>query len=542
MNEDFKRPGIDDKPDPDKVLTAEDKASIARLAVLPESAEPEASRTEAAVQSTKLAAEAAAPMAAAASIATVDAAVPDPNSAFLDMRDPMVAADGTRPNKLAITRLTIAFTLSAVLCAIPWMALNSVVVPEILDRLDPAGRETMFAAINAVGAVVALVSNVLFGALSDTTRTPFGRRTPWIVGGGVLTALFTLLLGATHAFPAMLFAWCGMQFGYNMMLAPFVAAMADRLPDKVRGRVSRWYGTGIAVGQMLGLIVGAGVLARVGATPLNAPAGPGANAVANPLDPADLAVLGSVFVPSAILFALIGLVVVLIWPREPSSVEQANTRFDMHALLADFRPPHHAPDYYRMLVARTLMMAGYGMIPMYELYILKYYSLARVIAGPGAFVTSAPALLPVAVVIAVMAVIAFVASLIAAFVAGPLVDKFGVSRNLVMVCCLLCLIGVILPWILPSGLGMWLFAAIAGFGYGLYNAVDHALSMTVLPDPSDAGRDLAVLNLTNTLSVVVAAVVGAVAVVFGGYSWLFISALIMIAVAVVLFSSLKSAH
>lgn len=540
MNEDFKRPGIDDRPDPDEVLTDQDKASIARLAVLPESTAPEASRADAAVQSTKLAAEAAAPMAAAASFATVDAAVPDPNSAFLDMRDPMVAADGTRPDKLSITRLTIAFTLSAVLCAIPWMALGSVVLPEMLDRIDPAGRETMFAAINAVGAIVALISNVLFGALSDTTRTPFGRRTPWIVGGGVLTALFVLLLGVTSAFPAMLFAWCGMQFGYNMMLAPFVAAMADRVPDKVRGRVARCYGTGIAVGQMLGLLVGAVILANSGRgmdpSLITNPAGP-----AGPVNlAADLSPLRIGFVPAAILFALIGLAVVLIWPREPSSVEQANTRFDVHALLADFRPPRHAPDYYRMLVARTLMMAGYGMIPMYELYILKYYSLASVIAGPGAFVTSAPALLPVAVVIAVMAVISLAASLIAAFVAGPLVDRFGVSRNLVMVCCLLCLIGVVFPWILPSGLGMWLFAAIAGFGYGLYNAVDHALSMTVLPDPSDAGRELAVLNLTNTLSVVVSAVVGAGAVVLGSYSWLFIVALAMIAVAVVLLSTMRA--
>ena len=529
MNEDFKRPGIDDRPDPDKVLTPEDKAAIARLAVLPESAEPEASRTEAAVQSTKLAAEAAAPMAAAASVASIDAAVPDPNSAFLDMRDPMVAADGTRPGKLDITRLTIAFTLSAVLCAIPWMALGTIVVPEMLDRIDPAGRETMFAAINAVGAIVALISNVLFGALSDLTRTKFGRRTPWIVAGGVLTALFVLLLGATHAFPAILFAWCGMQFGYNMMLAPFVASMADRLPDKVRGRVSRWYGTGIAVGQMLGLLVGAGILAATGVN--TGVFGPGAT---------DLSVLRTAFVPSALLFALIGIVVVLIWPREPSSVEQANVRFDMHSLLADFRPPRHAPDYYRLLVARTLMMAGYGIVPMYELYVLKYYSLASVIAGPGAFVTSAPASLPVAIVIAVMAVIALAASLVAALVVGPLVDRFGVSRNLVMVCGLLCLIGVILPWILPSALGMWLFATIAGFGYGLYNAVDHAMSMTVLPDPSDAGHDLAVLNLTNTLSVVLSAIAGAVAVVLGGYAWLFCVATIMIAAAVVLFSTIRS--
>ena len=48
--------------------------------------------------------------------------------------------------------------------------------------------------------------------------------------------------------------------GYNMMLAPYVAVMSDRVPDKVRGTISGFYGAGIAVGQTLGSVVGAAFL------------------------------------------------------------------------------------------------------------------------------------------------------------------------------------------------------------------------------------------------------------------------------------------
>ena len=52
-------------------------------------------------------------------------------------------------------------------------------------------------------------------------------------------------------------------------------------------------------------------------------------------------------------------------------------------------------------------------------------------------------------------------------------------------------------------MGMYLFAAVAGLGYGVYNAIDQALNVAVLPNPKEAGKDLGILNLANTLSTVI---------------------------------------
>ena len=73
------RPGIDDRPDYDKVLSPEDKSAVARLAVHQPRRKVEASVTQAETQVAQMTSEGS-PAAAAAS---VDTAVPDMGSAYV---------------------------------------------------------------------------------------------------------------------------------------------------------------------------------------------------------------------------------------------------------------------------------------------------------------------------------------------------------------------------------------------------------------------------------------------------------------------------
>ena len=153
----FVRPGIDDRPDLDKALTPEDKAALARLTVRQNPRQPEASGDRPEVQAAQMSAEGA-PMAAAARI---DTAVPNLESSFLDLRDPMVDADGYRPSATEMTRMNIGFAAGAVLCAAPLGALNTVILPVLVDRFAGVGRTLPLALLIVFGVVMSVLSNAV---------------------------------------------------------------------------------------------------------------------------------------------------------------------------------------------------------------------------------------------------------------------------------------------------------------------------------------------------------------------------------------------
>lgn len=243
-----------------------------------------------------------------------------------------------------------------------------------------------------------------------------------------------------------------------------------------------------------------------------------------------------------VIFASIGIIVVAIWPRERPSTDEGTTRLDAKAIIEGFRPPRHAPDFYFALAGRTLMMAGYWMINTYQLFIAQDY----VFAG------DPQATLKAASTIATMAVITLVVSLIAAVGAGPITDRIGRRKLPVALASCLFALGALMPLLFRSATGMYLFAGIAGFGYGVYNAIDQALNVSVLPNPDEAGKDLGILNLANTLSTVLGALLTSVTVIIVksmmnttstpevAYSVVFVTSIIIVLIAAGLIMRIRS--
>ena len=144
----FVRPGIDDRPDYEKTLTEETKAALKRLAVQQNPRVPEASNARPEVQQTLINTEGGSPLTA---FAHLDAAVPNLESSFLDLRDPMTAPDGTTPTKPQVHRLTAGFALGALLFTAPMAALNSVLIPQTISRLSGTDRVTDLALLSVDG-------------------------------------------------------------------------------------------------------------------------------------------------------------------------------------------------------------------------------------------------------------------------------------------------------------------------------------------------------------------------------------------------------
>ncbi|NEG55252.1 MFS transporter [Bifidobacterium platyrrhinorum] len=532
MLQPYVRPGIDDRPDYEKALSPEDKASVARLASNTRRLPPEASVEQPTAQAARLAAEGPGSVVAAAG---VDAAVPDYASSFLDMRDPMVSADGQRPDAAQVARLKWAFAVCSFLAAAPWAAVNLVGLPNQVARgagfdtalADPAAAlravslAPVLSALIILGAAWSLLFTPLVAALSDRTRVPVGRRTPWLVAGGVLSALVSLALGAVTATAFVVLLWTMLQFAYAMLVAPLAAAVAERVPDKFRDEVERWNAIGVIAGQAAGGVVG-GLAIGFGAF--------------NP------------FLCAAVMFALSGVATVLVWPREPSSVAQPHVRFSWHEVLgaASLRLPRgaeaaDATRFRRLFWSRVFMTAAVATTGAYLWYIVRF-----AVYGDDPALTAAPMTLPSGTLVALLALATFAGVLLATTSAGAVTEKFAEgfgpwwrgSHTAVACACALYAIGLLAGLMIIHIGGersLVVFSFVAGYASGLYDVLVQPLVVAALPDPRESGRYLRVYANARPLGLALGAGLGSGAVAVApaslGYVALFPAAIACVALA-----------
>ena len=403
--------------------------------------------------------------------AAADGAIPDD-----------VAPDlGAVPTRGRMIRFGAGFLAFGLLWAVGLAMVANVLLPQRLTDIGVASPDAWFGTINSVTAVVSLVSNLVFGNLSDRVRSRFGRRTPWILGGALLGGASLFAVGTLTDPVAIMVTYCVTMVGLNMMLAPAVAVISDRVPLSVRGTMSAFFGAGATVGYPLGALIGASFITAT----------------------------LSGYALAAILLTAAGVITLFVWPRERSAAHTApRDAGTFKDLLLSFRPPRKAPDFYRAFAGRLFMLISYQMIAAYQLYIVQNYVGQSVVES--------------AATISTMSMITLVVGLVASLGAGPLSDRIGRRKAPVIVASLLFGVGVAMPWIFPSTMGMLLYAGIAGFGYGVYSSVDQALNVDVLPNQEEAGKDLGILNLATTLGQTLGPIItSSIVVVTGSYLLIF---------------------
>src|SRR3954454_1572112 len=114
-----------------------------------------------------------------------------------------------------------------------WLALLTPAIITLALRvrqLAPGNAAEPISRVLMAGAVVALVSNPIFGALSDSTRSRFGRRRPWLVGGMLCGAAALLIIARADSVPFVLVGWCLAQLAFNAVLAAMVAILPEQVP------------------------------------------------------------------------------------------------------------------------------------------------------------------------------------------------------------------------------------------------------------------------------------------------------------------------
>ena len=101
---------------------------------------------------------------------------------------------------LQIPTKAVSPVFQAFLCVVNvacWMSVlpvGLILLPTQVAALDPLHKFSNLAIISAVGALAALITNPIAGALSDRTTLPWGRRRPWLVAGVVCSALSLMMM------------------------------------------------------------------------------------------------------------------------------------------------------------------------------------------------------------------------------------------------------------------------------------------------------------------------------------------------------------
>lgn len=330
---------------------------------------------------------------------------------------------------------------------IGFLPLLTLLLPVKVAEIAGEDRIAVFTATVIAGAIAASVSNILFGWLSDRSVARGGGRRKWIAFGlaGLATA-FALVARATTPLEIIV-AIIVFQTAVNALLAPMFAVMADEVPDAQKGLS----GGLIALGAPLASAVAAGIVA-----------------MGIDDEPGRLAIVFAA--------ALSCILPLLLAPAQ----------------LAPVVPP---PEEEARLIGRDLAVAwGARLLVQIAgnvlwLYLVYYFA---------SIDPATPASKSVGALGHLMT-IAYLLPLPVAVLAGRWSDRIGRRKPFLLGFAALAAFGL-------AGLAFawsWWSAAIAFTFYAMGSAVFLSLhsgfAMQLLPDPRHRGRDLGLINLTNTL-------------------------------------------
>jgi MFS family permease len=405
------------------------------------------------------------------------------------------------PARVRYGRLMLPFAGILLVMNTAQVGVGSVLIPNRIAELAPADKTTFFGLVMGAGAVVAVIVQPVVGALSDRTRSRFGRRTPWMASGAVGAAAGLLVMATTTSLVGIAVAWCVSAACLAAMTAPINAVVPDRTPPERRGTFSALAGLALIVGSVAG--------AAAAAAPGTASGGVG---------------LGYVLFGLLLAVGCVPLAVAL---REPASRAALASRLSVRRFLAAFWvSPRAHPDFALAFVARFALVLGYWSILSYQLYILQDYI--------GLSTADANAQIPVVT-------LAFALGTVAGLVpSGLLSDRLGRRKAPVVISSVVVAISAVLPLLWPTLAVNYVSVVVAGLGFGCYLAVDQALMTLVLPTAGDSGKDLGLLNIAQAGAQALAPVAAAVVIAVGGYPAVYLLAVVLAVVAALVVLPIRS--
>jgi MFS family permease len=372
-------------------------------------------------------------------------------------------------------------------------------------ELDPEGKEASLGAIAALGALVAILSNAVTGALSDRTRSPLGRRRPWIIVGALGGVGALAIVGFAPSLLVVGIGWVLAQLTLNMVLAALQALLPDQVPAQQRGRVSAVLGIAQQVSPLLGIGLAFGVQAAGGG-------------------------IGLMFLVPAIVGAVL---MVLLAVRIRDVPHEPPGALTLGGFIRGFAVEHGKRyDFAWTWFGRFFVILGFAVYTTYQPY---FISDRLGVPEESVLLQQLIALLIFAAVLTVSAV-----------TCGRLSDRLGRRKPFVFGAAAIVGVGLTMLALTASLPVFYLAAAVMGVGIGAFFAVDLALIADVLPDKEHkAAKDMGIFNIANSLPQSVAPAIAPLFLAMGGagganYTALFIAGGVFAVIGALLIAPIRA--
>ena len=348
--------------------------------------------------------------------------------------------------------------------AFMWNALHPIVLPALLLHFVPESlKNTYLGGLTFCGLILAMIIQPLSGALSDRTRSRWGRRRPWILAGTLLDLIFLAGMAWASNYWGLLIAYLLLQIASNAAHGPAQGLIPDLVPQERRGLAS-----GIKnLFDMGGLVVTSLVAGRLMED--------GNPALA-------FALIGGVLVASALVTLLSTPERPAASPGQPAAGDDRPSRGHhlqrslRSALLTDLR---RYPDYAWLIVSRFLILLG-----IYAVQSFAQYYIRDMLNVPN----------PTQVTGNLMATIGLALTLLV-FPAGLLSDRFG-RRLLNLLSGALAAVGILALILARDVPSLTAVGSVIGIATGTFLSVNWALATDLIPQ-EEAGKYLGLSNLAT---------------------------------------------
>ncbi|ROS77831.1 LOW QUALITY PROTEIN: Na+/melibiose symporter-like transporter [Curtobacterium sp. PhB130] len=325
------------------------------------------------------------------------------------------------------------------------------------EALVGSDAANVIGSVLPIGAFGALIMNPLAGALSDRTRTRWGRRRPWMLTGVVVFAIALAWIAFAPDTTQLTLGWLLAQLSANTVLATLTASFADNVPQFQRGKSSSI----IALAQNIAVLAGTYLSVFF---------------VAN---------LPVLFIAPGIL-AIILVVVYAVVARDDLPTYKLKKFTFLNLISSFWTNPIKNPDFAFAWWSRFLIIFATFMFTTYRLLYMKEHigitsdkEATAAVRVRCAALHDRPAR--------------------SAALSGWASDRLGRRKVFVGGSTALFAVGLVVLAHADSVHGFYVAEVVMGFAYGIYSAIDTALVVDVLPNADRPGKDLGVINIANAL-------------------------------------------